>query len=81
MQQKDQTVMVHILEPASAQFESMALPKEPETGHPLHTHKLGIRLPAMQAARLVVLFASANEGGKPRPVIRPLAAWPNDSAK
>ena len=81
LQQKGQTVVVRLLEPTGGQFENMALPKEPETGHPLYTHKLGIRLPATQAARVVVLFTSADEGGKPRPVVHPLAAWPNGSAK
>ena len=75
LQQSDQTLVVRILEPATAKFEIMEIPPEPPTGHKLHSHKLGFRVSGAQTARLAVLFAPADEAAKLTPTIRPLVQW------
>jgi hypothetical protein len=72
---KGETIVARIVEPAGAKFEELELPPTPPQSHPLHTNKLGFRLPATAAARLVVVFAPAEESAKLAPAVRPLALW------
>ena len=53
----------------------MASGPAPPKGHPLHAHKLGFRLPPTATARLVVVFAPAEDLPKLAPGVRPLSLW------
>jgi hypothetical protein len=73
--QKGETVVVRILEPATAKFEELTIPPAPVKGHALHTQKLGFRISGAQTTRLAVAFLAADEAAKLAPAVRPLAQW------
>jgi hypothetical protein len=74
LQKNGETIIVRILEPATAKFAEMTLPPVPPTGHAFHSNKLGFRVNGTQNTRLVVAFL-AEDGANLTPVVRPLAQW------
>ncbi len=69
-----ETLIVRILEPATAKFEELTVPSAPPKGHPLHASKLGFRYTASQTTRLAVAFL-AEDAAQLAPATRPLAQW------